>query len=114
VEDRSDDLFPGLEDVGSAPRAGEGSGNELGTHCADYVLHYVDGGEEVFPIRRRFAIQQRHISWGASPFAAVPMLPDEVFHLATEDHLLGQVAPVSAGAGGTRQEIGRASPAGLL
>ena len=45
------------------------------------------------PILRRFAIQQRHITWGASPFAAIPRLGPAVFTTATEDFLPRRVAP---------------------
>ena len=39
-------------------------------------------------IARRFAIQQRRITWGASPFAAVPALGPSVYTTASEDRIL--------------------------
>ena len=47
-------------------------GNILGHHVSDYALVFADGSEAVTPVLRRFAIQQRHIDWGASAFEAVP------------------------------------------
>jgi len=44
------------------------------------------------PIRRRFAIQQTHIRWGASPFEAVPALGPEVFPSPNDARALGRLA----------------------
>ena len=71
VADRPSNYLSGFADT-------DCDGNELGDHVADYVLRYADGTEYVHPIRRRFAIQQPRIGWGASPFAAVPLLADQV------------------------------------
>lgn len=59
------------------------------------------------PVLRRFATQQRHITWGASPFAAIPALGPYVFNLATEDHLLGRAAAQPVGRAETRHDSGR-------
>ena len=68
VEDRASNYLPGFADDGV-------DGNELGDHVADYVLRYADGSEHVHPIRRRFAIQQARIGWGASPSPRCPSTP---------------------------------------
>ncbi len=82
-------------------------GNELGDLVADYTLEYTDGSTAVTPIQRRFAIQQSHIRWGASPFSAVPAISPSVFSTVTEVQALGHVSPVPYGAGETRHNSGR-------
>ena len=84
-------------------------GNELGDLVADYTLEYTDGSTAVTPIQRRFAIQQSHIRWGASPFTAVPATSPSVFSTATEAQMLGRVSSVPYGAGETRHDSGRGS-----
>ncbi len=79
----------------------------MGDHVADYVLRYADGSEHVQPIRRRFAIQQARIGWGASPFAAVPMHADRVVASAAEDQAAGRLSSVGYGRGETRHGSGR-------
>ena len=69
----------GFAPMGPAPLAGRNDGNELGGHVSDYILDYGDGAQAETPILRRFAIQQRHITWGASPFAAIPARGPAVF-----------------------------------
>jgi hypothetical protein len=76
-------------------------GNELGDHVADYALHYQNGETASVPVLRRFAIQQSHIGWGASAFAAVPAMKPVVFLTNTEDNRLGRKAHVY-GRGETR------------
>src|SRR5207249_814758 len=44
-------------------------GNELGDLVSTYSLRYIDGSEADVPVLRRFGIQQKHVSWGAHPFA---------------------------------------------
>ena len=100
VEDRASDYLTGFADDAM-------DGNELGSHAADYVLRYADGSEHVHPIRRRFAIQQASIGWGASPFAAVPMYPDRVFASAAEDLAAGRLPAHGYGRGETRHGSGR-------
>jgi len=63
-------------------------GNELGNHVANYQIQYSDGSSESTAILRRFAIQQAHIRWGASAFAAMPMQEDQVFPTVTEEYIL--------------------------
>ena len=100
LEDRASNYLTGFADDGV-------DGNELGDHAADYVLRYAGGTEHVHPIRRRFAIQQARIGWGASPFAAVPMYADRVFASAAEDQAAGRPAASGYGHGETRHDSGR-------
>ena len=100
VEDRASNYLTGFADTGV-------DGNELGDHVADYVLRYADGSEHVHPIRRRFAIQQARIGWGASAFAAVPMYEDRVVASAAEDEAAGRLSTVGYGRGETRHGSGR-------
>jgi len=67
-------------------------GNPAGDHVSDYVLAYADGTSAVVPIRRRFAIQQTHIRWGASPFEAVPARSPSVFLTPGDARALGRLA----------------------
>ena len=107
VADRASNYMPGFADS-------DADGNELGDHVADYVLRYADGTEHVHAIRRRFAIQQAHIGWGASPFAAVPLLADQVIASSAEDQAAGRT-PAAYGRGETRHSSGRdAGPGGWL
>ena len=108
VEDRAEPAPPGFTPIGPTPLSARNDGNELGGHVAEYVLLYEDGGERGTPILRRFAIQQRHITWGASPFAAIPALGPAVFTSATEDFLLERVATRPYGNTETRHESRRA------
>lgn len=99
VEDRPTNYLDNFADS-------EMDGNELGDHVADYVLEYADGSIHETPILRRFAIQQSHIRWGASPFLAVPAVSDQVIPAAAEDAALGRVAR-PYGRGETRVAAGR-------
>ncbi len=99
VEDRVTNYLDNLADT-------DVDGNELGDHVADYVLEYADGSIHEQPILRRFAIQQSHIRWGASPFLAVPAVTDLVIPATTEDALLGRQAR-AYGRGETRVAAGR-------
>ena len=107
VADLPRQLAPGFGEIGPPPGAGDNLGNALGGHVADYTLVYADGSEEVTPVLRRFATQQRHITWGASPFAAIPAKGPYVFNLATEDFLLGRTAGQPSGRAETRHDSGR-------
>jgi hypothetical protein len=82
-------------------------GNELGDLVADYTLEYADGNQEITPILRRFAIQQGHIRWGASAFAAVPARQFTVSSTTTEEQILGRVPQNRYGEGETRHDAGR-------
>jgi hypothetical protein len=94
--------------LGPVIPGGRNDGNEIGGHVADYVLVHGDGSQAETSIRRRFAIQQRHITWGASPFAAVPALGPSVFTNATEDFHLDRVASRPYGNTETRHDSRRA------
>lgn len=107
AEDMPRTAPPGFGEIGPAPGAGDNQGNALGQHVADYTLRYDDGSEAFTPVLRRFAIQQRHITWGASSFAAVPARGPLVFNSATEDYLLGRVAAQPAGRSEMRHDSGR-------
>ncbi|MET3365578.1 hypothetical protein [Bradyrhizobium ottawaense] len=61
----------GFGEIGPATLPVEG--NPLGDRVATYGLRYADGSETDVPVLRRFAIQQNHISWSASAFAALPL-----------------------------------------
>ena len=100
VADRPSNYLAGFADT-------DLDGNELGDQVADYVLRYVDGAEHVHPIRRRFAIQQARIGWGASPFAAVPLQEDQVVAAAAEDQAARRTPVVGYGRGETRHSSGR-------
>jgi hypothetical protein len=107
VADLPRQIAPGFGEIGPPPGAGDNLGNALGGHVADYTLVYADGSEEATPIFRRFATQQRHITWGASPFAAVPAKGPYVFNLGTEDYLLGRAAAQPSGRAEMRHDSGR-------
>ena len=107
VEDVPRTLPDTFGQIGAIPGAGDNMGNALGSHVSDYVLRYADGVEVETSIRRRFEIQQRHITWGASPFAAQPARDVSVFNSGTEDYLLNQVAAQAYGRGETRHDAGR-------
>ena len=108
VEDRTLTLTPdfkGFQD--SEHREGATPGNDLGDLVAEYQLHYADGSSASVPIRRRFAIQQAHIEWGASAFAAVPHQQDTVSGSSAEAFALGRAPGTRYGYGETRHSSGR-------
>ena len=82
-------------------------GNELGDHVSDYAIHYADGERETTRILRRFAIQQPHISWGASAFTAMPAAKPVVVMGATDEHGLGRRPASAYGRAETRHTSGR-------
>ncbi|MFN8486482.1 MAG: CehA/McbA family metallohydrolase [Caldilineaceae bacterium] len=100
VEDRKTNYQDGFADFAI-------DGNELGDLVADYTLEYADGSQATTPILRRFAIQQGHIRWGASPFAAMPADQAGTFPTASEAQLLGIVPWTTYGNGETRHASGR-------
>ncbi len=102
VEDRRTNYLTGFADDAV-------DGNELGQAVSDYVLEYEDGRTATTPITRRFAIQQAHLGWGASPFAAVPAFKPPVFFTATEEQILGHVPQQLYGRGETRHSSPRDS-----
>ena len=102
VEDRISNYQEDLADSAT-------DGNELGNHVSDYVLEYADGETEVVPVLRRFAIQQPHIAWGASAFAAMPASSPGVVIGATDEHGLGRRPASAYGRAETRHSSGRES-----
>jgi hypothetical protein len=112
VEDRPSNLLRHFGTIGPAPGGQTYAGNELGDHVSDYAFHFTDGATHETPILRRFAIQQRHIDWGASPFEAIPARGPAVFNTAEEDRALGRLPPVSYGEGETRHDSNRGDDAG--
>jgi hypothetical protein len=108
VENRVSGYLEDLADfAGTIPGAGDSRGNELGGLVSDYSLMYADGTIITKPIQRRFAIQQTDISWGASPFAAVPAFETAVFSTTTEEQLLGRIPQQPYGRGETRTRSAR-------
>ena len=79
-------------------------GNQLGDHVSDYILEYADGASATIPVLRRFAIQQSHIRWGASPFEAVPATAPSMAPTPGDARALGRMAD-----GVTRISVERAS-----
>jgi hypothetical protein len=108
VEDRPVVDPAGFAPLAAIPSGGFDDGNAVGGRVSDYVLVYGDGSEHATPVLRRFAIQQRHITWGASPFAAVPAADPAVFTSATEDFHLDRVASWPYGETETRHDSRRA------
>lgn len=100
VEDRVTCYQEGLADFAT-------DGNELGDHVSDYALEYADGETHATRILRRFAIQQAHISWGASAFAAMPAAKPSVVMGATDEHALGRRPASAYGRAETRHSSGR-------
>ena len=108
AEDRPATEPPGFAPVGRIQRGSHDAGNESGRRVSDYVLVYADGSQVATPILRRIAIQQRHITWGASPFMAIPALGPSVFTTATEDYVQGRPAAEHWGRSETRHDSRRA------
>jgi hypothetical protein len=100
VEDRVTNYLDGFADFSK-------DGNALGDHVSDYAIVYDDGEVHATPILRRFAIQQSHITWGASPFAAMPAAKPGVVLTATEEQSLGRLPGAAYGRGETRHNSGR-------
>jgi hypothetical protein len=108
VENRVNSYLEDLADFsGNIAAGGDSRGHELGDLVAEYSLAYADGTIITNPILRRFAIQQGAISWGASPFAAVPALEAAVFPTTTETQILGRIAQHPYGDGETRTSSGQ-------
>ena len=108
VEDRALELTPDFAGFqGPQHHAGATPGNDLGDLVAEYQLHYADGSSADVPIRRRFAIQQARIDWGASAFAAAPHQQDNVAGSTAEAFALGRKPAEPYGYGETRHSSGR-------
>jgi len=108
VEDRPLELPDDLaENDAMQPWERAITANDLGDLVAEYALHYEDGTNATIPIRRRFAIQQARVYWGASAFEAVPHTQDTVVGSASENIDLGRVPADIYGRGETRHSSGR-------
>lgn len=95
----------GFGEIGPATLPVEG--NPLGDRVSTYALRYADGSEVDVPVLRRFAIQQNHISWSASAFAALPLRRPMVHASIDEDFALGRAPGTSFFHGEARTESGR-------
>ncbi len=82
-------------------------GNWLGTPVAEYSLHYADGTSATTLIRRRFAIQQPRIGWGASAFEAVPHRKPAVYDTVMEALARDSLPAKGYGHGEVRHDSGR-------
>lgn len=71
VADRTPANPPGFSSVDPATLATV-EGLELGDLVSTYTLEYEDGENLEVPVSRRLGIHQKHLSWRAPPFAAVP------------------------------------------
>lgn len=108
VENRVSSYLEDLADfAGTIPGGGDSRGHDLGGLVSDYSLEYADGAIITKPILRRFAIQQGAISWGASPFVAVPTFEAAVFPTTTEEQFLGRIPQNPYGYGETRTSSGQ-------
>jgi hypothetical protein len=107
VEDRAESDLPALAPLGPVFPGGHDNGNVAGGKVADYVLEYADGSHVETPIVRRFAIQQRRITWGASPFAALPARGPSIYSSGSEDFNLQRVAAREWGDSQTRHSSDR-------
>lgn len=82
-------------------------GSALGDLVSTYTLEYADGSEVEVPVLRRFGVQQRHISWGASPFETVPARGSSVHATHGEDVAIGRAPVLSFGYAEMRASSGR-------
>ncbi|MGY3033835.1 hypothetical protein ACVIIV_003005 [Bradyrhizobium sp. USDA 4354] len=103
--DRPSTSPEGFGEIGPATLPVEG--NPLGDRVATYGLCYADGSETDVPVLRRFAIQQNHISWSASAFAALPLRAPIVHASTGEDFVLGRAPGASFFQGEARTQSGR-------
>ncbi|MER8652878.1 CehA/McbA family metallohydrolase [Mesorhizobium sp. M1121] len=111
VADRPDLVPPGFGNTAPIdnPSAQSIAGNALGDLVSTYSVLYADGTEVDMPVLRRFGIQQGHICWGASPFAAVPATGPYVYATHAEDIALGRAPRFGYGTAECRTESGRFS-----
>jgi hypothetical protein len=109
AEDIAKQSPEGFGTIGPAPISGGNDGNALGTTVANYRLTFSDGTTVDRPVVRRFAIQQRHIAWSASGFAAVPARGPYVFSTASEDVARGRAAEMTWGRSLARTNSGRSN-----
>lgn len=108
MDERAETLPGDLQDAhGRLYEQAGRPGNALGDLVAEYQLVYSDGDSAAVPIRRRFAIQQARIDWGASPFAAAAHQHDSVRASSAEAIALGRRPESGYGFGETRHASGR-------
>ncbi len=100
VEDSPTPYWPGMADWSI-------DGNWVGTHVSNYTFLYADGTSAAVPIKRRFAIQQLRIGWGASAFEAVPSRMPEVNSTAMESIAEQRLPLITYGRGEVRHGSGR-------
>ncbi len=107
VEDRPQAEIDEMADFPQDLEAEAGSyGNSLGSLVAEYQLIYSDSESRTAPIRRRFAIQQPRVRWGASAFAALPHRSDSVVGTVAEALAMGRMPKAGYGHGETRHSSG--------
>lgn len=108
VEDRRRQLPSELAEIDAIqPWERSMASNELGDLVAEYALHFADGSSAAIPIRRRFAIQQARVFWGASAFAAVPHCRDQIAAGVSDSIIMGRMPATTYGHGETRHGSGR-------
>ena len=100
VEDVPTPYWPGMADWAM-------DGNWVGTHVSSYVFQYADGTVASVPIKRRFAIQQPRIGWGASAFEAVPSRMPVVNPSVMESMAEQEMVQTTYGRGEVRHDSGR-------
>ena len=59
-------------DSDEVPASGQEQVERIGQQLGEAVLVYEDGGEETFPIRRRFEVNSPSVEWGHQCYAALP------------------------------------------
>src|SRR5437667_7827108 len=59
-------------DSHEVPASGPAQVERIGHQLAEAMLVYEDGGEEAFPIRRRFEVNSPSVEWGHQCYAALP------------------------------------------
>ncbi len=100
VEDVPTPYWPGMADWAM-------DGNWVGTHVSSYAFLYADGTVESVPIRRRMAIQQLRIGWGASAFEAMPFRMPQVNPTVMEAMARRELPSTAYGHGEVRHRSGR-------
>ncbi|MCQ6559366.1 CehA/McbA family metallohydrolase [Paenibacillus mendelii] len=63
----------------------------LGETVCEYVLHYSDGTEAAFPIRRRYQISEFQLKWGENSFESFPHIKPRT--MVTNSDVLHKEAP---------------------
>lgn len=110
VSDRPPSRPPGFDIMpDDSPYRKPIESNDVGGLVSTYTIEYADGSEADVPIIRRLGIQQRHVCWGASPFAAMPALGPYVHATHGEDLILGRAPRVEYDLAAARNGSGRLS-----